>query len=449
MNRVMVATSCMVFLFSLNATRASVTKTILSNGLTLIVKSEPSSQIVAIEVFVRAGAEYEDEANEGIGHVLAGSILGGTKSRSPRQYARLFSEVGGSFQATWQWDYLEIYGVTLPELCGDAITLLADSIQQSAFRTDVVEYAKSAILSQARVVEADSFGAAYTELRKAFYPPGFYSRSFLGNPEVIKSLDSRALQAFCEKYFKPDRIVISIAGKVNPDEVSLKVSKLFGNMRYEPTKGARVQEPPGRAVSMAKTIGQVTYLMLAFPAPSINSPDYPAFSVANVILGGNKSSLLFRKLREEMGFGYQVGSLYPTLRGPAHIVAHVSMDVQRADQASIQSAKAAILEQIQRLMDGKFSEEDLERAKQYIIGSHTIKHERVRDRAYYLGWYESMGKGYQYDTKYLDDVRKVTKQDVVEVAKRYLSVPVVDVGQLANAPGFLPSSSRQSTAMPN
>jgi len=403
----------------------SVVKTVLSNGLTLIVKNETQSKVVAIEVFVRIGAEDEDKMTEGIGHILAASILGGSKSRSARQYARLFSEVGGSFQASWQWDYLEIYGLTLPELCNEAITLLADSIQQPAFRSDVVEYAKSAILSQMRTGENRAFDMACTDLRKALYPPGPYRRSLIGNPEVIKSIGHKDLEAFYKRCFKPNRIVISIVGKVNPEDVSRKVSRLFGNMDYSGGLQGRKQDPPPRSVYLEKTVGYVTYLMFGFPAADMNSPEYAPLCVANTLLGANKSSLLFRKIREELGIGYQVGSIYPALRGPSHIVAYVGIDANRTTPEMVGVVKNAVIEQVSALRDGRFTDEDLERAKRYLIGTHAIKHERVRDRAYYLGWYEVMGRGYQYDAKYADDVRSVTKEDVMEAAQRYLTLPAV------------------------
>lgn len=181
---------------------------------------------------------------------------------------------------------------------------------------------------------------------------------------------------------------------------------------------------PTEGKFIAKTTGSATYVMLGFPAASITSPDYPALMVANVILGGNKSSLLFRKLREELGIGYQVGSFYPCLRGQSHIVAFVGMDSSRATQEIVDLARNGILEQIAKLKEGSFSDDDLERAKRYLIGSYAVKHERVRDRAFYPGWYETMGLGYQYDIEYANKIKAVTKADVCRVCEQYLSFPI-------------------------
>jgi zinc protease len=159
--------------------------------------------------------------------------------------------------------------------------------------------------------------------------------------------------------------------------------------------------------------------MLGFPAPGVENPDYPAMCLANVLLGGNKSSLLFRKLREERGLGYQVGSLYPALRGESHLAAYVGLDSTRATPEALEAVQAAITEQVNVLRSGDFTDQDLERAKRFLVGKHALKHERTRDRAFYLGWHEAIGLGYQYDFQYADKIKAVTKGDVVHTCSRF------------------------------
>lgn len=185
-----------IFVVQASAEYQRPVKTIFSNGLTLIVKPEPEASTVAIEIFIRIEGNSEDKNTQGLGHLLAASILGGTKSRSPSKVARLFSEVGGSFHAVWQWDYLEIYGLTVPEMCNEALALLADSVRKPAFYPEVIEYARSAVLKQAKAFESDPFSAAYAKLRKAFYLTGPYKHIFVEDTQAASRLSREQLEAF-------------------------------------------------------------------------------------------------------------------------------------------------------------------------------------------------------------------------------------------------------------
>lgn len=403
-----------------------VTKSILSNGLTLLVRPEPEARTVAVEVFIRVGASDEPDSKQGVGQLLAGSILAGTKTRSPARLYRLISEVGGNFHAVWQWNYLEVFAVTSPDMCEDTISLLADAIQNSRLDASAVEYARAAILRQARQLESDSFNSAYTALRRMVHRGTPYDRPYLGDPAKITSITRDDLESFYQKNVSADRIVISVAGNVDVQRVTRKVEVCFGNMkRTSATDSSRVG---GVSPTGETEIGQnapVTYIMVGYKAPGVESPDYPAMCVANVLLGGNKSSLLFKRLREERGLGYQVGSVYPALRGESHIAAFVGMDASRATPEILADVKEAIIEQVKVLQSGEFTDDDLEHAKGFLSGSHILKHERTRDRAFYLGWHEVMGLGYQYDFTYGRAIGRVTRDDVRRVCERYMTTPAV------------------------
>jgi len=401
-----------------------VVKVILSNGLTLLVRPEPEASVAAIEVFVRVGAPDEHELNAGIGQLLAGSILAGTKSRSASKLAKLISEVGGNFHAVWQWNYLEVYAVTPPQTCEETLGLLADSILNSKLDAAAVEYSRAAILREARRQEEDPFNCAYTALRRLVRPGTPYDRSYLGDPEKIKEISQQELAKFYEDHFSADRIVISVVGNVDAERVMRKVEKYFGNMKHSArSPEGKADVRPGTGKLTIEMAGSSAYVLLGYPAPGVDDPDYPAMCVANVLLGGNKSSLLFTKLREERGLGYQVGSVYPALRLGSHIAAYLGMDSARATPEAISAVQEAMLEQADVLRSGRFTNDDLERAKRFLIGNHALQHERTRDRAYHLGWHEVMGLGYQYDFQYPGNIRRVTRKDAERVCNRFLCEP--------------------------
>jgi len=397
-----------------------VTKAILSNGVTILVRREPEAKVAAIEIFVRMRASDENEANTGIGQLLAVSIFAGTETYSAVRLARLVNQVGGNFHAVWQWNYMELYAVTLPDTCEETISLLADALRNSKLDPKAVDFSRSAILKEVQRQQDDPFNSAYASVRRLVQRGTRYDRPYLGDADKLRAISPRQLKEFHHRILSSDRIVISVVGDVDPRRVARKVEVCFGNMSRLGSTSEETPEPDPRAgAAIVQRAGSSTYVMLGFPAPGVENPDYPAMCLANVLLGGNKSSLLFRKLREERGLGYQVGSLYPALRGESHLAAYVGLDSTRATPEALEAVQAAITEQVNVLRSGDFTDQDLERAKRFLVGKHALKHERTRDRAFYLGWHEAIGLGYQYDFQYADKIKAVTKGDVVHTCSRF------------------------------
>lgn len=400
-----------------------VIKNIMSNGITLLIYPEPDANVVAIEVFVRVGAKDEAASIAGIGHLLSGSILSGTEGRAPSKLSKLLAEVGGNFTAVWQWNYMEIRAITIPSMWDETYSLLADSIKQSILDQRAIDYSRETVSKQVIQQETDLYNSAYTALRRIIYKGTPYDRPYLGELSAVKGITQTRLKEFYTKNFTADRIVISIAGNVDPLQVQNRTEIRFGNMK----PGRRYSEQKELKSSFGDAFieksGASTYVLMGFPAPAVESPEYPAMCVANVILGGYKSSLLFSKFRDEMGLGYEVGSVYPPLNNMGHIAAYIGLDSNRADDETIELVKKTMAEQFDIIKNGSFKEEDVERAKRFLIGSHALKHERTSDRAFNLGWHEVIGLGYQFDFLYDDKINAVKFEDIKNAGVKYFTNP--------------------------
>ncbi|HEY3297888.1 MAG TPA: pitrilysin family protein [Armatimonadota bacterium] len=405
-----------------------VVKMMLSNGVTLLVKPEPESKVAAVEIFVRVGAQDEREGSAGIGQILAGSVLAGSTTRSRVRLSRLAAEAGGNFHSVWQWNYIETYAVTLPSAYGEAISLLADAIQNSSLDAVAIERSRSTIMREMGRQQDDPFNSALTLLRRSMYEGMPYGRSYLGDPDDVKSISVQQVKDFYQRNFTSDRIVVSVVGNVNPEAVARRVEICLRNMKQGSSASRKVQ--PVSVVTreiVGQSSGKATYVMVGYPAPGIEDKSYPAMCVANVLLGGNKSSLLFTKLREEKGLGYLVGSQITSMSGSSSIAAYLGMDANRATPEVVKTVKSTIIDQVSTLQGGGFTDRDLERAKRYLIGKHALGRERTRDRAFNIGFSEILGLGYQSDIPacYADVVNGVTREDVIGVCNRYLSRPTM------------------------
>jgi zinc protease len=155
--------------------------------------------------------------------------------------------------------------------------------------------------------------------------------------------------------------------------------------------------------------------MLGFPAPAVEQPGYYALQVVDGLLAGTSGSLLPKALREEAGLAYDVSSFYPTLAQTSHLVVWVATEPQR-----LEAAKAAILAVLGKLTQEPIPADDLEKAKRNLLGSYALSHQRMKEQAYALAWYETLGLAPDFDERYLAGVQAVGPADVQEAAKAVL-----------------------------
>jgi predicted Zn-dependent peptidase len=154
------------------------------------------------------------------------------------------------------------------------------------------------------------------------------------------------------------------------------------------------------------------HLMIGFPAPAAVENGYYAMQVIDSILGGGTTGMLAKRLRDEMGLVYEASSFYPTLSGQSHFAIYAVTDPSQLD-----TVKAAILEVVGALRDSPVSEAELSRAKSYLLGSYALSHQRMKDQAYSLAWYEILGLGVDFDQQYTKAIQAVTPQQVQEAAQ--------------------------------
>jgi zinc protease len=162
--------------------------------------------------------------------------------------------------------------------------------------------------------------------------------------------------------------------------------------------------------------------MLAYPAPGASDRDYAALKVLNAHLGAGMSSPLFQSVREEGGLAYEVSSFYPSRRLASALVVYAGTDPANVDQAH-----KKVLRTVQDLLEKPPSGEALDDAKRYIRGHYMMDHQTNGKLAWYLGWWEVLGRGHGHDAAYLKEIDAVTAEDVRRSAERLFAQPPVTV----------------------
>ncbi len=419
-------------------TIAAPVKTTLPNGLRIICKQEASTPLIAIDVFVRAGATQETAANSGIGSFTAQALFDSTTTNTPESMTAAINALGGNVSAAWHSDWTQISALTVSDRYKDAISLLSDALENADFDPAAVEDTRRQILSALDNRDADQFQTAYGSLEHSLYAGTSYARPEGGTPDTISRLTRDDLLRYYNRFYVPNNLVVVVVGNIAPNDAEKVVAEDLSDFPRSGPPAMPVSDPlPPLSVDLPAVH---TYqpdltqncVVAGYRAAPMDSPDYFPLLVTNALLGGMKSGRLFTALREQQGLAYDLGSLYDPHLAAAALAAYVFGAPTKTDPATkkdiptVGLIKNGILAQVKSLQTTPPTPAELSRAQHYLIGSYALRHERLEDRASLLGAAElSAPDGYKLDTDYNTYINAVTAADVQRVAVKYFNHPVI------------------------
>ncbi len=387
----------------------------LPNGLRVIVKPSMSTDIVAIEMLLDISASDDPPDQRGLRNLLQRLLLRGTTSESGDSLARRLASVGGVAETTVGLDYVEIYAIAPSAGFETALEVIAQSVRFPAFGADDFANQRTAAAEAALAARDDPFQETYLAFREALYGDHPYSELTLGSPSSLSRVSRDDVVAFHAGSYLPNRCVIAICGGVSRARALAAVKRALGDWVPGPAPVRREMPPVSLSdsdVTVRERPTKRAHLMIGFPAAPAGGSDYYAAQVIDSILGG-VTGRLARRLRDELGLVYEVSSFYPTLAGESHLVVY---GVTEPGQLGV--LKAAVLQLLSGLAESPVPEAEFARAKAYLLGSYALSHERMKDQAYALAWYEILGVGVDFDAEYRRKIAAVTSADVQQAARR-------------------------------
>lgn len=414
-------------------TTIPITKITLNNGATLLVQPDPNVNTVAICCFVRAGAA-EEEGVSGLAALTARSLFGSNDNQSRDAVNRDIYLAGGNLESNLESDYTLFTCVTDHATFKDAFYTIAQALKTAQFDRETVETARKALIADAEAERLDPFRSAYSLARSRLYSDGPYRIPIGGTPDGLQRLPAAALQAFYRKRYTPSSTVVSIAGNITVGEAQRSAENQFIDYERPKAKPARTftGDPPSEPAHVIRRLPTKTQVIVAgFRGPGIADADYPAWLVLDAIVGGGKSSRLFRGVRDVSGVGYVVMSHAAPLAHAGNLMAVIEYDPTRqgtdGKPLETEAVQKLMVEAVKSVVARPPAEAEVARARRFVTGKMALAHERVRDRAYYAGWYETIGVGFAFDDELPKRIATVTPADVLRLAQKWLKNEVVVV----------------------
>ncbi|MEB3355574.1 MAG: pitrilysin family protein [Synechococcales bacterium] len=401
----------------------SVHRVVLSNGMVVIVTENPAADIVAARILVRAGGRYETPKQAGIANLLSAVLTKGTERLSSQDIAEKVESLGANLGSDAASDYCLLGFKAVSADFVDLLTIAAEILRSPTFPEAEVELERRLAIQGIRSMQEQPFTIAYQQLRQALYGSHPYAMSGIGTEETVGQLTRDDLVAFYQHYYRPDQMVVSLAGRLRAEEAIAQVEKAFGDWR-SPTDQAVVAqidasdapaaEVPDRVITVQDT--QQVIVMLGHLAASVHQSDYVPLKLISTYLGNGLSSRLFVELREKRGLAYDVSAIYPTRVDWSHFITYMGTAPE-----NVAIAIDGLRHEVMQVCTQALSAEDLQIAKNKLLGQYALGKQTNGQIAQLLGWYEILGLGPQFDETFQQDVAAVSPETVQAIAQRYLA----------------------------
>jgi zinc protease len=403
---------------------------VLDNGITVLVVENPTADIVATRCFLRGGTSLERLTTAGISHLVASLITKGTVNFASQEIAEQVESIGASLGTEAAGDYFLLSFKTISSDFAEILHLAAEILRSPTFPDSELELERRLTLQAISSQQERPFSVAYEQLQPLIYGAHPYGFPGLGKVDTVSSLSQADLVNFHQTQFRPDQMVISIAGRVDPDRTVAQIETAFGDWQIPsrpfPSNDIKARFNP-QIVSTAQDTQQAI-VMLGYPAPSVISPDYAALKLITTYLGNGLSSRLFVELREKQGLAYEVSAFYPTRLDSSQFVTYMGTAPHNT-----QLALDGLRSECDRLRHGALLPEEIETAKSKLLGQYALGKQTNSQIAQIFGWYETLGLGIDFDREFTTLVESVTVEDLQRAANIYLSTPAISLVGPASA----------------
>ncbi|MEO8528122.1 MAG: pitrilysin family protein [Pseudolysinimonas sp.] len=423
-----------------------VRRTILPSGVRILSEQVPGSQSATIGFWVAVGSRDEQPITFGSTHFLEHLLFKGTTSRTALNIAVSFDAVGGEHNAMTAKEYTCYYAKVRDQDLPMAVTVLADMFTSSLLDADEFESERGVILEELAMADDDPSDVVSERFFEAVFGEHPLGRPIGGYPDAITAVTREAVWEHYRANYRPQDLVISVAGAVDHDLLVGWVVAALETAKWNLTVDARPvarRDPTvdlikrGSPLVIADRPTEQVNLLLGVAGLHASDPRRPALTVLNSVLGGGMSSRLFQEVREKRGLAYSVYSFAASYADAGVMGLYAGCSPKKATKVG-----KLMLDEFHRLADGGITDEELTRARGQLGGASALALEDSDTRMTRLGRSElTMGEFADLD-EILRRLDSVTANDVrdlaAELASRPLSIAAVgsvDEGALASLDG--------------
>lgn len=392
----------------------------LDNGLKVVaIPMNNNSKVADINIFYKVGSRNEVMGKSGIAHMLEHMSFKSTKHMKAGEFDNIVKRFGGNNNASTSFDYTRYYVKASSDNIDESLKLFADMMSNLSLKDSEFQPERN-VVSEERLWRTDNNPMGYLYFRlfnTAFiYHP--YHWTPIGFMEDIKSWKIDDIRKFYKTYYQPQNAIIVVAGDIEPNKVFSIAKKYFGKIKntgkIPPVTAVEPKQEDKRFVDIKRDSQQVELYALAYKIPNFSSKDQIELSILSYILSNGKSSILVENLVNKEKIAQSVYAYNMDLKDEGLFI-FMAVGNENIKAETLQDA---MLKQIDDIKNGKIDDDMIKKAKLNIKSDFIHSLENSSSVASLYGSYFARG-----DIKplleYEDNFDKITKDDIVNVAKKY------------------------------
>lgn len=392
----------------------------LSNEISLVMIPMPQVAAVTTIVLMGVGSRYESDHQQGLAHFTEHMVFkGGKKFTSAQQVSQALDAVGGEFNAFTSKEYTGFYTKTAGEHMEIGLDVLSDMVLHAMIPEEELEKEKGVIVEEINMYEDMPMRKVDQVLDLlVFGKDSGLGRAITGTKKSVKAFTRQDFLDYREEFYLGSKCTIVIAGGIDPESTTPLIEKYFKELPAgEPYEAAVNQVIEGGSqILLEEKKSEQTHLMLAVPALPIGHPDRYTIRLLSTILGGNMSSRLFVSVREEQGLCYYVRAGLDAYLDNGLLIISAGVDNARLEYALV-----AILKELEKIVKENIPEEELARAKEFLVGKTLLGMEDSEQVAEYYGMLDLMGQEIETLPEAEKKLRSVTSDQIQKLAKELIT----------------------------
>lgn len=408
----------------------NITRKVLPNGLTVHLKEIHNAPIISHWVWYRVGSRNEKPGQTGISHWVEHMQFKGTPQFPPSLMDKAISRDGGFWNAMTSMDWTAYFETMPSDKIDLPMRLEADRMLNSTYDPEEVASERTVIISELEGDENEPMFRLSEAVQAEAFKQHSYHHETIGSKEDLHRIQRDDLYAHYRSAYNPQNAILAVAGDFDTNQMLARIEELYASIPgHPPELYTPPAEPPlggERRLEVAGP-GETVFLQLAYRSLNGSSPDFFAFTILDSLLTGpsglsfmggggisNKTSRLYRALVEcELAVSIN-GSLQATIDPYLY---DITMTVHPRHTA--EEILVTIDDEIKRLQDAPVPVEEIARASKQARALFAYGTENITNQAFWLGFAEIYA-GYDWFLNYLDELEKITPQDVQRIAQTYL-----------------------------
>ncbi|MGL4873512.1 MAG: M16 family metallopeptidase [Clostridium sp.] len=397
----------------------------LENNLEVITIKK-DTRIGAINIGFNIGSMYEKLEEKGISHFIEHMLFKGTENLNNEELNRELENLGGEYNAYTDYENT-VYTIScLEEELENGTKLLSDMLINSTFDKDEIEKERSVILAELRTGKDDIEDLSFKKTNETAFSKGFLKWEVIGIEKNVKNFKREDIKSYFEKYYRPSNAVVTVVTSLEHEDSLEMVRKYFGNWidrKEEKTEPVKEKNKPIRKESYKEDIEQSTIVYL-YTFDDLKKEEELPLRILNHRLGESSNSILFREVRENRGYAYDIFTHLDISKDSKSLYIYTSVgdeDVEKTEEVINDIIEKIIKQEI------TFTDRDLDVMKKV---HKTAVISTLEDSAELCNYVLHQALSNEDLLEFVEDMKRlnnIKKEELKDIGEKILKKPTIHI----------------------